>query len=598
MIKKFIKVIFVMIISLFGLSISASAMTLIKEGKLGTTFSDTVFRKNICASSIECQLANGQNADSANKIYVFADVTKYETAKYFVTDLYFVPLEGLESITLQTKSAVNVSEKQKDGWIENRLNRLRAIYEMPDKNCEYGYATFYINGVLKMDRVPCKKAMNFSNIRVSFNGVNKDTLLKMYVSRYKYYAANENPYGIKYPIIKSGGKTFLNSVYLNEGETSAGDIVFENAETKIYSDDSFLNLKLNTDMVVEGDIAVVESEGEVFYFDVKYLENGLLFDSEMNLNDENIVENVKNGDSEIVIKDGKAVSLQLINKNNYSNVEYDYQIPFAEFFDGIELKMQVYSDDISGLQFMSELGAEISNRAYALDSTFQTGKWNDVRLVFDKRKHAVKFYVDNNLISEKYFEKLGIDESYSLIRLQMFGKAGTSGYIRNQRVYYSLDEGKEESGYKISLSTAASFSDLTVYAPENITVSDLSELFDGKYTVTDGFGNTRKSDESINEGDYALTEKDGFKRFTIKKLDKDKLIQLDETPDETVVISFGGNEDFKFYSVNYSENGISNVNVREIEKGKINCFNVKKGGDKTKAMLWSTNLIPGGKALE
>lgn len=589
--KKLSVLIFLIALSAFSTALGADGIALIKEGKLGTTFSDAVFHQNICGTDVECQLAHGQDKDRGNKLYITCDVTKHTSKKYIFADLYFVPLSGLESITLQTKGASNVSEKLKDGWRENRLNSLRAIYEQGDEYCTYGYATFYVNGVKMLDRVPCKNAVDFANLRVAFNGVNKAELLQMYISRYKYFSSEQNPYGNIYPVIKNGGKTFLSGIYVENG-TKTGDVTFEDSAVKIYEDGTFSSLKSSGDLLRGGNIAVVENENGVYTFDVKFMrDDGLFLNKALDLTDEKIFENIKNASYDIAENDGVPSSLRLENKNNYSNAEYYFKISFAEFFDGIELKMKVYSKNISGLQFMSELGAEISDRAYVLNGKVSLNKWNDVRLVFDKRAHTVEFYVNDVLISDKYFGKLGIDKSYSKIRLMMFGKAGTSGYLKNAQMFWFLNETSNGEGFKISDKTALNFSDLTLYVPEDVKVCELESIFDGAYTVTDGFGNTKGADECVFEGDCALCENGEFKRFTIKRLYKDKLIRLDETDENACVIVYGENES-AVYIADYGENGMTNAEIQKTEQGKINCFTVKKGGDTTKVMLWSDNLMP------
>lgn len=113
-------------------------------------------------------------------------------------------------------------------------------------------------------------------------------------------------------------------------------------------------LKAVGDLLCGGNIAVVENENGVYTFDVKFMrDDGLFLNKALDLTDEKIFENIKNASYDIAENNGVPSSLRLENKNNYSNAEYYFEIPFAEFFDGIELKMKVYSKNISGLQFMS-----------------------------------------------------------------------------------------------------------------------------------------------------------------------------------------------------------------------------------------------------
>ncbi len=363
----------------------------------------------------------------SNKVICFANSKEIYNHSYIVFEASFAPLDGLDSISLQTANAKNVSYYLRKGWKNNRWNSIRIVCSKADENSRFGYATFYINGTAEIINSPLT-AEFAENMRISFNGVPAKERLRLYIDSYSIYFSDRDHGAQALPTADSEGiRTLFSRLYITKESLNCGDISFSNAETAVYTDDSFKTKKESSAPAEIGNIAVVKTkDGEIYYYEITRAES----------------KNTLNAAAKPLYKNCRAEyengRLRVENIDNKSEAEVSFKVPASDRYDILELTADIYPQDISGVCVMSNKGKSISPRIYTLNGGIEKNEWSSIRVLYERENLKASVYLNDVRISEKSDVLLAEDTECEDLKLVLFGKSGSAAYIDNYAVNYIL----------------------------------------------------------------------------------------------------------------------------------------------------------------
>ena len=366
----------------------------------------------------------------SNKVICQANGNDIYSHKYIVFEAAFAPVDGLDSVTLQTAGAKNVSVALRDGWLNRRWNSLRIVCSEPDSDSRHGYATFYVNDEAKLTNTPMTAKFD-KNMRISFNGIPGKERLRIYIGGYSIYYAETHEAPQKPQLCTDGVRELFDTLYITDGRLTVGGLKFANAVTGVYSDGDFDMKKSTDEPLADGDAVIAETDGgQVCYYGVRLIadENKLPV----------LTDDFSGDETAVVHKNCTARTLGgkllVTNVNNISEAELDCTVPDSDEYDMLELTADIYPESVSGVQVMTNRGVSLSPRIYTMNGGIESGKWSALRILYKRAEGRLTVSLNGVKISDRSGVAIAEGTEYRELKIVLFGKEGSTAYVDNYAV--------------------------------------------------------------------------------------------------------------------------------------------------------------------